>query len=54
MVLRGRGSQLARKMMITVFFTGQKLVVFDIQPPFITQEDFWYSFLFEAESNPGP
>jgi hypothetical protein len=22
--------------------------------PFITQEDSWYSFLFEAESTPGP
>jgi hypothetical protein len=33
---------------------GGKVVSLTRRPPFITQEDSWYSFLLEAESTPGP
>jgi hypothetical protein len=33
---------------------GGKVVSLTRHPPFIPQEDSWYSFLLEAESTPGP
>jgi hypothetical protein len=33
---------------------GGKVVNLTRWPPFTPQEDFWYSFLLEAESTPGP
>jgi hypothetical protein len=33
---------------------AQRVVSLTRQPPFTSQEDFWYSFLLEAESSPGP
>jgi hypothetical protein len=33
---------------------GGKVVSLTRRPPFIPQEDSWYSFLLEAESTPGP
>jgi hypothetical protein len=33
---------------------GIKVVSLTHKPPFIPQEDSWYSFLLEAESTPGP
>jgi hypothetical protein len=31
-----------------------KIDIFARRPPFTFQDDFWYSFLLEAESNVGP
>jgi hypothetical protein len=33
---------------------GDEVVGLTRRPSFIPQEDFWYSFLLEAESTPGP
>jgi hypothetical protein len=33
---------------------GSEVVIRTCQPPFTLQEDFWYSFLLEAQSTPGP
>jgi hypothetical protein len=33
---------------------GGKVVSLRRRPPYIPQEDSWYSFLLEAESTPGP
>jgi hypothetical protein len=33
---------------------GGAVVSLTCRPPFYTQEDFWYSFLLETESTPGP
>jgi hypothetical protein len=33
---------------------GGKVVSLTRRPPFIPQEDSWYSVLLEAESTPGP
>jgi hypothetical protein len=33
---------------------GGKIASLTRRPPFTLQEDSWYSFLFEAESTPGP
>jgi hypothetical protein len=33
---------------------GGKVVSLRRRPPFTPKEDSWYSFLFEAESTPGP
>jgi hypothetical protein len=33
---------------------SSEAVTFTRRPPFIPQEDPWYSFLLEAESTPGP
>jgi hypothetical protein len=36
------------------FTDGGKVVYPTHRPPFTPQEDSWYSFLYEAESTPGP
>jgi hypothetical protein len=33
---------------------GDEVVSLTRRPPFTPQEDSWYSFLLDAESNPGP
>jgi hypothetical protein len=33
---------------------GSEIVSLTRRPPLTAQEDFWYSFLLEAESIPGP
>jgi hypothetical protein len=33
---------------------GGEVVSLTRRPPFVPQEDTWYSFLLEAESTPGP
>jgi hypothetical protein len=33
---------------------GGEVVSLTRRPPFTPQEDSWYSFLFKAESTPGP
>jgi hypothetical protein len=33
---------------------GGEVISLVRRPPFTPQEDFWYSFLLEAESTPGP
>jgi hypothetical protein len=48
MVVRRRGSPDSR------LTNGGKVVSLTRQPPFTPQENFWYSFLLEAESTPGP
>jgi hypothetical protein len=35
------------------FTDGGKVVSLTRRPPFTPQDDSWYSFLLEAESNPG-
>jgi hypothetical protein len=50
--------QSPRKLRFPAFVTtaqdGGKVVILMHRPPFTPRKYFWYSFLLEAESTPGP
>jgi len=53
-----RGPEGSRKLRFPNYVTtvqyGGKVVSFTYRPPLSRRKYFWYSFLLEAESNPGP
>jgi hypothetical protein len=51
MVVRRRGSHIFLDNRLT---DGSEVVSLTRRPPFTPQEDFWYSFLLEAESTLWP